>query len=54
MKVLSRIFPPRAAVFCILAAQAAPYHPAQCSIVRQSRGLYVIRIGFAAPSPAGL
>jgi len=37
-----------------LRAQPAPYNPAQCSMVRRSRGSYAIRVGFAAPSPAGL
>lgn len=35
-------------------AQPAPYHPAQCSLVRQPSGPGAISIGFAAPSPPGL
>ena len=37
-----------------LNAQPAPYHPARCSMLRQSSGPDVIGISFAAPSPAGL
>jgi hypothetical protein len=37
-----------------LDAQPAPYHPAQCSMVRRPRGPTAISISFAAPSPAGL
>lgn len=37
-----------------LGAQPAPYHPARCSMMRQSSGPDAIGISFAAPSPAGL
>jgi len=37
-----------------LNAQPAPYHPAQCSMMRQSSGPSAIGISFAAPSPVGL
>jgi hypothetical protein len=37
-----------------LDAQPAPYHPAQCSMMRESSGPGAIGISFAAPSPAGL
>ena len=35
-------------------AQRPPYLPARAGIVRDSRGLPVLSVEFAAPSPVGL